>query len=102
MIRSGRDFWMFQATFWVLAAVALFLYGLTYGHVQVALVCSLYNPLVGFGYSYLIKAVYDSRFPPGFGGRVRPRNGRSTPPQLDWLERTFCAQARHAGVGYCG
>lgn len=55
MIRSGRDFWMFQATFWVLAAVALFLYGLTYGHVQVALVCSLYNPLVGFGYSYLIR-----------------------------------------------
>jgi len=57
-------------TFWVLAAIALFMYGLTYGHVQVAAVRNLYNPLVGFGFSYLIKTVYDSRFPTGLGRRL--------------------------------
>jgi hypothetical protein len=68
--RSGRDFWIFHVTFWVLAAAALFLYGLTYGHVQVAVVRNLYSPLVGFGFSYLIKTVYDSRIPSGFGQRL--------------------------------
>lgn len=70
MIRSGRNFWIFHATFWVVVAIALFLYGLTYGHVQVAVVRNLYNPLVGFGFSYLIKTVYDNRFPSGFGQRL--------------------------------
>ena len=70
MIRSGRDFWIFHATFWVLAAVVLFLYGLTYGHVQVAVIRNLYNPLVGFGFSYLIKTVYDTRFPSRLGQRL--------------------------------
>lgn len=70
MIRSGRDFWVFHLTFWGLAAAALFLYGLTYGHVKVAVVRNLYSPLVGFGFSYLIKTVYDSRLPPGFGRRL--------------------------------
>lgn len=70
MIRSGRDFWIFHVTFWVLAAAALFLYGLTYGHVRVAVVRNLYNPLVGFGFSYLIKTVYDSRLPPGLARRL--------------------------------
>lgn len=57
-------------TFWGLAAAALFLYGLTYGHVQVALVRNLYNPLIGFGFSYLMKTVYDNRFPYGLGRRL--------------------------------
>jgi hypothetical protein len=70
VIRSGRDFWIFHVTFWGLAAAALFLYGLTYGHVKVALVRNLYSPLVGFGFSYLIKTVYDGRLPPGFGRRL--------------------------------
>ena len=70
MIRSGRNFWIFHAIFWAVAAIALFLYGLTYGHVQVAVVRNLYNPLVGFGFSYLIKTVYDNRFPSGFGRRL--------------------------------
>ena len=70
MTSPARNFWFFQVTFWVLAALALFLYGLTYGHLQVAVVRNLYNPLVGFGFSYLIKTVYDSRFPPGFGQRL--------------------------------
>jgi hypothetical protein len=70
VIRSGRDFWLFHATFWVLAAVALFLYGLTYGHVQVALIRNLYNPLIGFGFSYLMKTVYDNRFPSELGWRL--------------------------------
>ena len=70
MIRSPRDFWIFHAVFWLLAAVALFLYGLTYGHVKVALVRNLYNPLVGFACSYLIRAVYEHRFPAGLGKRL--------------------------------
>ena len=70
MTRSGRDFWIFHVTFWGLAAAAMFLYGLTYGHVKVAVVRNLYSPLVGFGFSYLIKTVYDSRLPSGFGRRL--------------------------------
>ncbi|NIV18209.1 MAG: hypothetical protein GWN47_07290 [Woeseiaceae bacterium] len=57
-------------TFWGLAAAALFAYGLTYGHVQVALVRNLYNPLIGFAFSFLMKTVYDKRFPSGFGRRL--------------------------------
>ena len=57
-------------TFWVVAAVALFLYGSTYGHIEVAAVRNLYSPLVGFGFSYLLKTVYDSRLPSGFGQRL--------------------------------
>jgi hypothetical protein len=68
--RFGRIFWVFHVTFWVVAAIALFLYGLTYGHVQVAVVRNLYNPLVGFGFSYLIKTVYDNRYPSGLGRRL--------------------------------
>ena len=70
MIRSGRNFWIFHVTFWVVAAIALFLYGSTYGHIEVAAVRNLYSPLVGFGFSYLIKTVYDSRLPSGFGQRL--------------------------------
>jgi hypothetical protein len=70
LIRSGRDFWIFQVTFWGLAAAALFLYGLTYGHVQVALVRNLYNPLIGFGFSVLTKTVYDNRLPSKLAWRL--------------------------------
>ena len=70
VIRSGRHFWVFHVTFWALAAAALFLYGLTYGHVRVAVVRNLYNPLIGFGFSYLMKTVYDNRFPLRFGRRL--------------------------------
>jgi len=70
MIRSTRDFWVFHAVFWLLAGVALFLYGLTYGHATVALVRNIYNPLVGLVCSYLIKSVYDGAYPAGFLGRL--------------------------------
>jgi hypothetical protein len=70
MIRSARDFWIFHAVFWFLAAVALFLYGLTYGHVRVAIIRNLYNPLVGFACSYLIRAVYENGLPAGFARRL--------------------------------
>jgi hypothetical protein len=70
MIRSTRDFWVFHVVFWLLASVALFLYGLTYGHTQVALVRNIYNPLVGLACSYLIRAVYDGAYPAGFIGRL--------------------------------
>ena len=52
MIRSTRDFWVFHAVFCLLAAVALFLSGLTYGHAQVALVRNIYNPIVGLACSF--------------------------------------------------
>ena len=70
MIRSARDFWIFHAAFWLLAAVMLFLYGLTYGHAQVALVRNIYTPLVGLACSYLIKAIYDGAYPAGFAARL--------------------------------
>jgi len=70
LIRSTRDFWIFHSVFWALAAVALFLYGLTYGHVWVAIVRNLYNPLVGFAYSYLIRVFYENRFPAGLTKRL--------------------------------
>ena len=70
MIRSPRDFWIFHAVFWLLAAVVLFLYGLTYGHVKVAVIRNLYNPIVGFACSYLIRAIYENHFPATFGKRL--------------------------------
>lgn len=70
MIRSPRDFWKFHAIFWLLAAVVLFLYGLTYGHVKVAVIRNLYNPIVGFACSYLFRAVYENHFPTTFGRRL--------------------------------
>ncbi len=70
MIRSTREFWVFHAAFWLLAAVALFLYGLTYGHMQVALIRNIYNPVVGLACSYFIKIVYDSWYPSRLSGRL--------------------------------
>jgi len=70
VIRSPRDFWIFHTVFWLLAAVVLFLYGLTYGHVQVALVRNLYTPVVGFACSYLIRAVYENHFPATLSKRL--------------------------------
>ena len=70
MIHSTRDFWVFHAVFWVLAGVALFLYGLTYGHAQIALVRNLYSPLVGFACSYLIRAVFENAYPTTFARRM--------------------------------
>ena len=70
MIRSTREFWIFHATFWGIAGVVLFLYGLTYGHAQVAFIRNLYSPVVGFACSYLIRAIYESRFPAGFANRL--------------------------------
>lgn len=77
MIRSNRDFWVFQAVFWLLAGVALFFYGLTYGHAKVALVRNVYNPLIGLVCSYLIRAVYESAYPAGFLGRLLLISGLS-------------------------
>ena len=67
MIKSDKDFWIFHSSYWVFAALVLFLYGLTYGHAQVAFVRNIYSPLVGFGCSYLIRAIYDKRLPASLG-----------------------------------
>ena len=66
IIKSNKDFWIFHSSYWLFAALVLFLYGLTYGHIQVALVRNIYSPLVGFGCSYLMRAVYDQRMPAAF------------------------------------
>jgi DNA-binding LytR/AlgR family response regulator len=70
MITSNRDFWIFHAVYWAFVGLVLFLYGLTYGHWEVALVRNIYNPLVGFGCSYLIRAVYNHGMPPTFPRRL--------------------------------
>jgi len=70
MIKTNKDFWTFHAVYWVLAGLALFAYGLTYGHAQVALVRNIYNPLIGFACSYLIRAIYDHWLPAGFEKRL--------------------------------
>jgi DNA-binding LytR/AlgR family response regulator len=70
MIASTRDFWIFHSVYWAAVGLALFLYGLTYGHWEVALVRNIYNPLVGFACSYLIRAVYTHRLPAGFSKRL--------------------------------
>jgi hypothetical protein len=69
-ITSNRDFWVFHSVYWLFVGLLLFLYGLTYGHWEVALVRNIYNPLVGFGCSYLIRAVYNHGLPPTFPKRL--------------------------------
>lgn len=63
MIKSSKDFWLFHAVYWASVGLVLFLYGLTYGHWEVALIRNIYNPLVGFGCSYLIRAAYTHGLP---------------------------------------
>jgi len=70
MITSNRDFWVFHAAYWAIVGLLLFLYGLTYGHWEVALVRNIYNPMVGFGCSYLIRAVYNHGLPSTFPKRL--------------------------------
>lgn len=49
---------IFQFIFWIVAAVLLFLYGLSYGHWEVALVRNLYLPVIGFLLSWSAVPVY--------------------------------------------
>jgi hypothetical protein len=70
LIRSSRDFWTFHVIFWAVAGLALFAYGLTYGHVRVAFIRNLYSPVVGFACSYLIRSVFESRLPATTTGRL--------------------------------
>ncbi len=70
MIASTKDFWIFHAIYWAVTGLLLFLYGLTYGHWEVALVRNLYNPLVGFGCSYLMQALYVHKYPATFHTRL--------------------------------
>jgi hypothetical protein len=70
IITSNKDFWVFHTVYWVFVGLVLFLYGLTYGHWEVALVRNIYNPLVGFGCSYLIRAVYKHALPSTFLKRL--------------------------------
>lgn len=60
---TTRHFLSFQATYWITAAVILFLYGLQFGHWHVALIRNLYFPVVGFaGSTGLIWIYRDQAF----------------------------------------
>lgn len=58
-----KKFWKFHALFWFGVATALFVYGLSYGHWQVALVRNIYSPIIGFGASLLIGILYHHFLP---------------------------------------
>lgn len=58
-----KSFWIFHSVFWVIAGVALFLYGLRYGHWGIALVRNIYSPLLGFVVSFLMSVGYAQKMP---------------------------------------
>ncbi len=58
-----KKFWIFHSIYWLVAGLALFLYGLRYGHWEVALVRNIYNPLLGFVVSFLISVAYVQKMP---------------------------------------
>jgi hypothetical protein len=49
---------LFQAAYWLAAAFLLFLYGLQYGHWQVAVLRHLYFPVLAFAMSFAMAATY--------------------------------------------
>ena len=70
IVLSGKRFWVFHASYWLLAGVALFAYGLTYGHWEIALIRNVYNPLVGFAYALLMRAAFIHRMPSDLAYRL--------------------------------
>ena len=48
----------FQLKFWAAAALLLFLYGLSYGHWEIALLRNLYLPVIGFALSTCMVPLY--------------------------------------------
>ena len=48
----------FQLKFWATAALLLFLYGLSYGHWEIALLRNLYLPVIGFALSTCMVPLY--------------------------------------------
>ncbi len=58
-----KSFWIFHSIYWVVAGVALFVYGLGYGHWEIALVRNIYSPLLGFVVSFLISVGYAQKMP---------------------------------------
>jgi len=65
-----KGFWKFHTLYWAGVAIALFIYGLSYGHWQVALVRNIYSPFIGFSFSYFIGLLYQSKLPAGGGARL--------------------------------
>ncbi|MBT4256262.1 MAG: LytTR family transcriptional regulator [Gammaproteobacteria bacterium] len=70
MIILDKKFWKFHALYWLGVAVALFIYGLSYGHWQVALVRNIYSPIVGFSCSYFIGIFYQNKLSASGGLRL--------------------------------
>ena len=56
-------FWIFHSVYWVVAGLALFLYGLRYGHWEIALIRNIYSPLLGFAVSFLMSVAYAQKMP---------------------------------------
>lgn len=59
MIKPFHKFWIFHITYWVFVGVVLFIYGLGYGHWEVAFIRNIYNPLIGMGLSLLMVNIYN-------------------------------------------
>jgi len=59
----NKSFWIFHSVYWVVAGLALFVYGLRYGHWEIALVRNIYSPLLGFVVSFLMSVLYVRRMP---------------------------------------
>ncbi len=63
MTAPKKGFWVFHSIFWTVAGLALFLYGLRYGHWEIALIRNIYSPLLGFGVSFVMSVLYAERMP---------------------------------------
>ncbi len=70
MAALDKSFWKFHALYWMGVAIALFIYGLSYGHWQVALVRNIYSPLAGFSISYFIGLFYQNNLSSGGASRL--------------------------------
>jgi len=60
---NKRRFWIFHSAYWIVAGVALFLYGLRYGHWEIALIRNIYNPLLGFILSLVMSVIFANKIP---------------------------------------
>lgn len=68
--KPKNRFWIFHTVYWVIAGLALFLYGLRYGHWEIALIRNIYSPVLGFAVSFLMSVAYAQRMPQQNGRRL--------------------------------
>lgn len=61
MTELNKNFWVFHTSYWVFVGIILFIYGLTYGHWEIALIRNIYTPSIGFGLSLLMIHFYKGK-----------------------------------------